>query len=81
MKAGRQPQCRLQVKAMMTLTKILVTGMEKRAQVQCINQQSLESWVYLYIYRYNIGRTDGEAEASGHLMRTSDSLVKTLILG
>ena len=29
MKAGRQPQCQLQVKVMKTLTKILVTGMEK----------------------------------------------------
>ena len=28
-KAGRQPQCQLQIKVMMTLTKILVTGMEK----------------------------------------------------
>ena len=58
----RQPQCQLQVKVMMTLTKILVTCMEKRAQVQCINQESLESWIHLYIYRYNIGRMDGEAE-------------------
>ena len=36
--------------------------MEKRAQVQCINQESLESWIHLYIYRCNIGRMDGEAE-------------------
>ena len=37
--------------------------MEGRAQVQCTNQESLGSWIYLYIYRYNIGRMDGEAEA------------------
>ena len=43
-------------------------------EIQPVHPKGDQSWVF-------IGRTDAEAETTGHLMQRADSLEKTLILG
>jgi len=43
-------------------------------ELQQVNPKGNQSWIF-------IGRTDAEAETPGHLMRRTDSLEKTLMLG
>ena len=59
----------------MVLEKTLEGPLDSK-QIQLVHPKGGQSWVF-------IGRTDVEAETPyfGHLMRTADSLEKTLMLG
>ena len=59
----------------MVLEKTLKRPLDSK-EIQPVNSKGYQPCIF-------IGRTDAEAEAPifGHLMRTADSLVKTLMLG
>ena len=57
----------------MVLEKTLESPLDCK-EIQPVHPKGDQSWVF-------IGRTDAEAETPGHLMRSVDSLEKTLMLG
>ena len=57
----------------MVLEKTLESPLDCK-EIQPVHPKGDPSWVF-------IGRTDAEAEITGHLMRRTDSLEKTLLLG
>ena len=57
----------------MVLEKTLESPLDCK-EIQPVHPKGDQSWVF-------IGRTDAEAEYFGHLMKRTDSLKKTLMLG